>query len=130
MKKFLLFYFCFIFQFSYSQPQVLVSLIDENEGQIITLYTDTIHAQIYYNITGFESVGNIVLNVIFLFNDGKESRKEFDVISYIRNDDENSLDMIVKRDDGNVRYLYYFNDHILIIQSKGSNFLYTGDIIF
>jgi hypothetical protein len=130
MKKFLLFYFCLIFQFSYSQPQVLVSLIDEHEGQIITLYTDTIQAQLYYNITGFESVGNIVLNVIFLFNDGTESRKEFDVISYVRNDDENSLDMTVKRDDGNVKYFYFFNDHTLIIQSKLGNFLYTGDIIF
>jgi hypothetical protein len=130
MSKLLLFYFCFIFHFSFSQPQVLVSLIVEHEGQIITLHTDTIHAELYYNITGFESVGNIVLNVIFLFNDGTESRKEFDVISYIRNDEENSLDMIVKRDDGNIRYLYYFNNQTLIIQSKGGNFMWTGDIIF
>lgn len=130
MSKLLIFYFCLIFQFSYSQPQVLVSLIDENEGQIIKLYTDTIPAQLYFNITGFESVGNIVLNVIFLFNDGTESRKEYDVISYARSDKENLVDMVVKRDEGNVRYLYYFDDQKLIVFSKGMKFLWLGDILF
>ena len=119
-----------IFHFTFSQNQVVVSLFSEYEGQNVIISSDTIPAQIYYNLTGHESVGDIVLNVIFLFDDGTESRSELEVLSYKRNEVDHSVDMLIKREDGEVRYLFYYNDHLIISQSKSGNFIWSGDIVF
>ena len=130
MRKFLLFCLIYLMRGSDSYGQVIVSLVSQYDGQIVTIYSDTIQAKVYYSITGYESVGNIVLNVVTLFDDKTEIRKEFDVISYVRNEKENTTDITVKSEEGDVRYFFDMKEYLLLVQSKNGNFLWKGDIIF
>jgi hypothetical protein len=130
MKKLTLLFYLITGQFSFGQNQVVVSLISEYENQILTLASDTLQASVYYNLTGYESVSSVVMNVITIFNDKTQSRKEFNVISYSYNEDENTTDITVKTEDGNIRYLFFMKKDIVITQSKRGNFLWTGDVIF
>jgi hypothetical protein len=130
MKRLLLFYSLYFVNISNSNSQVIVSLVSQFEGQIVTIYSDTIQAKVYYTITGYESVGNIVLNAVTIFADKTEIRKEFDIISFSRNEEENTTDITVKSDEGNVRYFFDMKEYVLLTQTKKGNFLWKGDIIF
>jgi hypothetical protein len=130
MKRLLLFCSLYFVNISNSNSQVIVSLVSQFEGQIVTIYSDTIQAKVYYTITGYESVGNIVLNAVTIFADKTEIRKEFDIISFSRNEEENTTDITVKSDEGNVRYFFDMKEYVLLTQTKKGNFLWKGDIIF
>lgn len=131
MKKFLLIIALnFISMFTYSQEKVYISLVDEYEGQLITLYTDSIPAAIYYNFTGFETVSSIVLNVITVYNDGNESRKEFDVNSFSKDEENNTINVSVKKEDKLVRYIFYLKTNMILMISEGDNLLWSGDLFF
>ena len=131
MKRFLLLLaFNVVFLFSYAQKKVYISLVDEYEGQLITLYTDSLPAAIYYNFTGFETVSSIVLNVIAIYNDGNESRNEFDVISFSKDDENNEINVSVIKEDKIVRYIFYLKTNMILMISEGDNLLWSGDLFF
>jgi hypothetical protein len=132
MKRFLLLLaFNVVFIFSFAQGKVFISLVDEYEGELITLTTDTLSVTMYYNFTGYETVGSIVLNIITIFNDGSESRKELDVQSYSKNLEENTISVTVIRDDKELNYIFYTDTNmILMMLDDGTNVLMSGDVIF
>jgi hypothetical protein len=122
---------CFFFFFThlfYSQNQVVVSAVSEFEGEVIRIVSDTLKLKIYYNLTGNESVGDVVLNVIALHNDGRKTRKEFEVIEYKKN---NSVtEVTVKENDIPVKYFFIYSENVIITKQDGEAFMWEGDIIF
>ncbi len=129
MKNLLLvFIFFFFAHFAKSQSQVVVSLVSEFEGQVIKIHSDTLNAKIIYNLTGFESVGYVVLNVIALFDDGTESRKELEVLEYKRK--QNLTEILVETEQGEEQYVFMHDERILITPGKKGNIMWEGDIIF
>ena len=129
MKNLLLVYFFFFFaHFAKSQSQVVVSLVSEFEGKVIKIYSDTLKTRIVYNLTGYESVGDIVLNVITLYDDDTETRKKFQVLEYKRK--QNLTEILVETEQGELKYVFMHDQYILITQNKKGNFMWEGDIIF
>jgi hypothetical protein len=121
---------CFFFftHLFYSQNQVVVSAVSEFEGEVIRIVSDTLKLKVYYNLTGNESVGDVVLNVIALHNDGRETRKEFEVIEYKKN---NSVtEVTVKENEIPVKYFFIYSENVIITKQDGEAFLWEGDIIF
>jgi hypothetical protein len=129
MKNLLLVFFFFFFaHFAKSQSQVVVSLVSEFEGKVIKIYSDTLKTRIVYNLTGYESVGDIVLNVITLYDDDTETRKKFKVLEYKRK--QNLTEILVETEQGELKYVFMHDQYILITQNKKGNFMWEGDIIF
>lgn len=129
MKNLLLVFFFFFFaHFAKSQSQVVVSLVSEFEGKVIKIYSDTLKTRIVYNLTGYESVGDIVLNVITLYDDDTETRKKFQVLEYKRK--QNLTEILVETEQGELKYVFMHDQYILITQNKKGNFMWEGDIIF
>ena len=129
MKTLLLvFIFFFFAHFAKSQSQVVVSLVSEFKGQVIKIRSDTMNAKIVYNLSGSESVGYVVLNVIAVFDDGTESRKELEVLEYKRK--QNLTEILVKTEQGEEQYVFIHDERILITPSKKGNIMWEGDIIF
>ena len=129
MKNLLLvFIFFFFAHFAKSQSQVVVSLVSQFEGQVIKIHSDTLNAKIIYNLTGSESVGYVVLNVIALFDDGTESRKVFKVLEYKRK--QNLTEILVETEQGEEQYVFIHDERILITPDKKGNIMGEGDIIF
>jgi hypothetical protein len=81
-----------------------------------------------YNLTGYESVSTAVLNVIALYDDGRESRKEFDLLEYKK--ENNLTQIIVKTDQGELKYFFIHDQNIVITQDKKGKIMWEGDIIF
>jgi hypothetical protein len=122
---------CFFFFFThlfYSQNQVVVSAVSEFEGEVIRIVSDTLKLKIYYNLTGNESVGDVVLNVIALHNDGRKTRKEFEVIEYKKN--KSVTEVTVKENDIPVKYFFIYSENVIITKQDGEAFMWEGDIIF
>ena len=129
MKNLLLVFFFFFFaHFAKSQSQVVVSLVSEFEGKVIKIYSDTLKTRIVYNLTGYESVGDIVLNVITLYDDDTETRKKFKVLEYKRK--QNLTEILVETEQGELKYVFMHDQYILITQNKKGNFMWEGYIIF
>jgi hypothetical protein len=129
MKNVVLFFLFFcIINHAQSQNRVIVSVVSEFEGKVIKIYSDTIKARLIYNLTGFESVSDIVLNEIVIQEDGSESRKEYEVLYYNKN--QNITEVKVKTDQGESKYVFMRNENILITQDKKGNIMWEGDIIF
>ncbi len=112
----------------YSQNQVVVSAVSEFEGEVIRIVSDTLKLKIYYNLTGNESVGDVVLNVIALHNDGRKTRKEFEVIEYKK--DKSVTEVTVKENDIPVKYFFIYSENVIITKQDGEAFMWEGDIIF
>jgi hypothetical protein len=129
MKSIIFFLFILFSPFVKSQNQVVVSLVSEHEGQVVRIYSDTLYnTRVVYNLTGYESVGTAVLNVIALYDDGSESRKEFDLIEYKKED--GITEIVVKAKDEKLKYIFMHEENILITQDKKGNIMWEGDIIF
>jgi hypothetical protein len=79
-------------------------------------------------LTGYESVGYIVLNVIATYEDLTESRKEFEVLSYKKNN--NITELLVKTDDGEKKYVFMHEEYVLITKDQNGTILWEGSIIF
>ncbi len=79
-------------------------------------------------MTGYESVGYIVLNVIATYEDLTESRKEFEVLSYKKNN--NITELLVKTDDGEKKYVFMHEEYVLITKDQNGTILWEGSIIF
>ena len=129
MKKVsILFSLLLLTQLTYSQKEIVASVVTKYEDKLIKIVSDTIPASSYYNLTGNESVGDVVLNVIFIFNDGRESNKEFEVIEYKRS---NSItEVLVNADDGQLKYFFIHDQNIIITRNIDGEILWEGDIIF
>jgi hypothetical protein len=125
---FFLFAFFLIAPFAKSQSQVVVSVVTEFEGKVIKIYSDTLHTRIVYNLTGYESVGYAVLNVIALYDDGTESRKEFKVLEYKTK--QNITEVLVETEQGEMKHVFMHDQNILISQDKKGSIMWEGDIIF
>jgi len=95
---------------------------------VIKIYSDTLKTRIVYNLTGYESVGDIVLNVITLYDDDTETRKKFKVLEYKRK--QNLTEILVETEQGELKYVFMHDQYILITQNKKGNFMWEGDIIF
>jgi len=129
MKNIVFFLFILISPFVKSQNQVVVSVVSEFEGQVVKIYSDTLNnTRIVYNLTGYESVSTAVLNVIALYDDGRESRKEFDLLEYKK--ENNLTQIIVKTDQGELKYFFIHDQNIVITQDKKGKIMWEGDIIF
>ena len=129
MKSIIFFLFILFSPFVKSQNQVVVSLVSEHEGQVVRIYSDTLYnTRVVYNLTGYESVGTAVLNVIALYDDGSESRKEFDLLEYKKED--GITEIVVKAKDEKLKYIFMHEENILITQDKKGNIMWEGDIIF
>jgi hypothetical protein len=129
MKNVVLFFFFFcIINHAQSQNRVIVSLVSEFEGKVIKIYSDTMKARLIFNLTGFESVSDVVLNVIAVQEDGSETRKVFEVLHYDKN--QNITEVKVKTDEGESKYVFMRSENILITQDKKGNIMWEGDIIF
>jgi hypothetical protein len=129
MKSIIFFLFILFSPFVKSQNQVVVSLVSEHEGQVVKIYSDTLYnTRVVYNLTGYESVGTAVLNVIALYDDGSESRKEFDLLEYKKED--GITEIVVKAKDEKLKYIFMHEENILITQDKKGNIMWEGDIIF
>jgi hypothetical protein len=129
MKNIIFFLFILFSPFVKSQNQVVVSLVSEHEGQVVRIYSDTLYnTRVVYNLTGYESVGTAVLNVIALYDDGSESRKEFDLLEYKKED--GITEIVVKAKDEKLKYIFMHEENILITQDKKGNIMWEGDIIF
>ena len=129
MKTVLL--FCFITigtQLFYSQNQVVVSAVSEFEGEVIRIVSDTLKLKVYYNLTGNESVGDVVLNVIVFHNDGRETRKEFEVIEYKKN--KTVTEVTVKENEDLVKYFFIYSENVIITKHDNDAYMWEGDIIF
>ncbi len=85
-------------------------------------------ARLIFNLTGFESVSDVVLNVIAVQEDGSETRKVFEVLHYDKN--QNITEVKVKTDEGESKYVFMRSENILITQDKKGNIMWEGDIIF
>lgn len=118
----------FVSYFVFAQNQVFVSVISEKEGKIFKVHTDTLNVKAYYSLTGFESVGDVVLNVLILKEDGSKSRKEFDVNYYKREQDITEIN--VRTDDGILKYTFFHDLYFIITEDKDGSILWEGDIIF
>ena len=125
---FFLFSFFIIIPFAKSQSQVVVSVVTEFEGKVIKIYSDTLNTRIVYNLTGYESVGYAVLNVIALYDDGTESRKEFKVLEYKTK--QNITEVLIATEQGEMKYIFNHDEYILITQDGKTNIMWEGDIIF
>lgn len=125
---FFLIAFFFIIPFAKSQSQVVVSVVTEFEGKVIKIYSDTLNTRIVYNLTGYESVGYAVLNVIALYDDGTESRKEFKVLEYKTK--QNITEVLVETEQGEMKHVFMHDQNILISQDKKGSIMWEGDIIF
>jgi|688.fasta_scaffold33131_3 hypothetical protein len=125
---FFLFAFFLIAPFAKSQSQVVVSVVTEFEGKVIKIYSDTLNTRIVYNLTGYESVGYAVLNVIALYDDGTESRKEFKVLEYKTK--QNITEVLVETEQGEMKHVFMHDQNILISQDKKGSIMWEGDIIF
>ena len=123
-----LFSFFFIIPFAKSQSQVVVSVVTEFEGKVIKIYSDTLNTRIVYNLTGYESVGYAVLNIIALYDDGTESRKEFKVLEYKTK--QNITEVLVETEQGEMKHVFMHDQNILISQDKKGSIMWEGDIIF
>jgi len=129
MKNIVFFLFILISPFVKSQNQVVVSAVSEFDGQVVKIYSDTLNnTRIVYNLTGYESVSTAVLNVIALYDDGRESRKEFDLLEYKK--ENNLTQIIVKTDQGELKYFFIHDQNIVITQDKKGKIMWEGDIIF
>jgi hypothetical protein len=129
MKSIIFFLFILFSPFVKSQNQVVVSLVSEHEGQVVRIYSDTLYnTRVVYNLTGYESVGTAVLNVIALYDDGSESRKEFDLLEYKKED--GITEIVDKAKDEKLKYIFMHEENILITQDKKGNIMWEGDIIF
>lgn len=129
MKSIIFFLFILFSPFVKSQNQVVVSLVSEHEGQVVRIYSDTLYnTRVVYNLTGYESVGTAVLNVIALYDDGSESRKEFDLLEYKKED--GITEIVVQAKDEKLKYIFMHEENILITQDKKGNIMWEGDIIF
>jgi hypothetical protein len=129
MKNIIFFLFILLSPFVQSQNQVVVSVVSEFEGQVVKIYSDTLNnTRIVYNLTGYESVSTAVLNVIALYDDGRESRKEFDLLEYKK--ENNLTQIIVKTDQGELKYFFIHDQNIVITQDKKGKIMWEGDIIF
>ena len=129
MKNIVFILFILISPFVKSQNQVVVSVVSEFDGQVVKIYSDTLNnTRIVYNLTGYESVSTAVLNVIALYDDGRESRKEFDLLEY--NKENNLTQIIVKTDQGELKYFFIHDQNIVITQDKKGKIMWEGDIIF
>jgi hypothetical protein len=129
MKNIVFFLFILLSPFVKSQNQVVVSVVSEFEGQVVKIYSDTLNnTRIVYNLTGYESVSTAVLNVIALYDDGRESRKEFDLLEYKK--ENNLTQIIVKTDQGELKYFFIHDQNIVITQDKKGKIMWEGDIIF
>ena len=129
MKKTLIFFSLILqSQITYSQNKVVASVVTKYEGQLIKIVSDTLLAKSYYNITGNESTSDVVLNVIFIFNDGRESKKEFEVIEYKKV--ESVTEIIVNTDNGQLKYYFIHDENIIITRNFEGEILWEGDIIF
>lgn len=129
MKKTLIFFSLILqSQITYSQNKVVASVVTKYEGQLIKIVSDTLLAKSYYNITGNESTSDVVLNVIFIFNDGRESKKEFEVIEYKKV--ESLTELIVNTDNGQLKYYFIHDENIIITRNFEGEILWEGDIIF
>ena len=98
------------------------------EGKVIKIYSDTLNTRIVYNLTGYESVGYAVLNVIALYDDGTESRKEFKVLEYKTK--QNITEVLIATEQGEMKYIFNHDEYILITQDGKNNIMWEGDIIF
>lgn len=112
----------------YSQNQVVVSAVSEFEGEVIRIVSDTLKLKVYYNLTGNESVGDVVLNVIVFHNDGRETRKEFEVIEYKKN--KTVTEVTVKENDDQVKYFFIYSENVIITKHDNDAYMWEGDIIF
>jgi hypothetical protein len=130
MRKILFGLFSLLYQLSFSQDQVVVSLFTEFEGQIVKLHSDTIEASIYYNITGNESISDVVLNVITVRNDGTKSSKEFEVTYYSKNEEDNTVEVNVNSPNGPILYIFLMENYILVTKTENGSFMWSGDIHF
>ena len=129
MKNIIFFLFILLSPFVQSQNQVVVSAVSEFDGQVVKIYSDTLNnTRIVYNLTGYESVSTAVLNVIALYDDGRESRKEFDLLEYKK--ENNLTQIIVKTDQGELKYFFIHDQNIVITQDKKGKIMWEGDIIF
>jgi hypothetical protein len=129
MKNIIFFLFILLSPFVKSQNQVVVSAVSEFDGQVVKIYSDTLNnTRIVYNLTGYESVSTAVLNVIALYDDGRESRKEFDLLEYKK--ENNLTQIIVKTDQGELKYFFIHDQNIVITQDKKGKIMWEGDIIF
>lgn len=127
-KTSILFSLILLSQITYSQNKVVASVVTKYEGQLIKIVSDTLLAASYYNITGNESISDVVLNVIFIFNDGRESKKEFEVIDYKRV--ESVTEVVVNTDNGQLKYYFIHDENIIITRNIEGEILWEGDIIF
>jgi hypothetical protein len=79
-------------------------------------------------LTGYESVGYAVLNVIALYDDGTESRKEFKVLEYKTK--QNITEVLIATDQGEMKYIFNHDEYILRTKDGKNNIMWEGDIIF
>lgn len=121
-------HFFFFTHLFYSQNQVVVSAVSEFEGEVIRIVSDTLKLKVYYNLTGNESVGDVVLNVIVFHNDGRETRKEFEVIEYKKN--KSVAEVTVKENDDQVKYFFIYSENVIITKHDNDAYMWEGDVIF
>lgn len=69
-----------------------------------------------------------MLNVIATYEDLTESRKEFEVLSYKKNN--NITELLVKTDDGEKKYVFMHEEYVLITKDQNGTILWEGSIIF